>query len=58
MTLEALGPVVSFECAESDEFPVLTGKVEFEDLETAQKAVETYNGMDMGMGTKLELASV
>jgi len=58
MTLEALGPLVSFECAESEDFPILAGKVEFEDVETAQKAVDTYNGMQMGMGTTLELASV
>mmetsp|Transcript_10830 Transcript_10830/g.15646 ORF Transcript_10830/g.15646 Transcript_10830/m.15646 type:complete len:266 (-) Transcript_10830:118-915(-) len=58
MTFEALGPLISFECAESDDFPILTGKVEFENIETAKKAVETYNGMDMGMATKLELSSV
>jgi hypothetical protein len=58
MTLEAVGAIAEFECAESDDFPVLTGKVTFEDIETAKKAVKQYNGMDMGMGTKLELLSV
>lgn len=58
MTLEAVGPIEEFECAESDDFPILTGKVTFEDIETAKKAVEQYNGMDMGMGTALELMSV
>lgn len=58
MTLEALGPIVSFECAASEDFPILLGKVEFEDLATAQKAVDQYNGMDMGMGTKLEMVAV
>jgi hypothetical protein len=58
MTLEALGEVVEFECQESDDFPVLSGKVTFEDIESAKKAVEQYNGMDMGMGTKLELVSM
>jgi hypothetical protein len=58
MTLEALGAVIEFECEESEDLPILTGKVTFEDIETAKKAVEQYNGMDMGMGTKLELASV
>lgn len=37
---------------------VLRGKVTFEDIESARKAVEQYNGMDMGMGTELEMASV
>mmetsp|Transcript_28967 Transcript_28967/g.43751 ORF Transcript_28967/g.43751 Transcript_28967/m.43751 type:complete len:250 (+) Transcript_28967:125-874(+) len=58
MTLEAVGTIVDFECSESEELPILTGKVTFEDIETAKKAVEQYNGMDMGMGTELELASV
>lgn len=58
MTLEAVGPIEDFECAESEDFPILTGKVTFEDIETAKKAVEQYNGMDMGMGTALELTSV
>lgn len=58
MTLEALGPIVEFECEESDDFPILMGKVTYEDIEAAKKAVEQYAGMDMGMGTQLELISV
>ena len=58
MTLEAVGAVVEFECAEDEDFPVLNGKVTFEDIETAKKAVEQYNNMDMGMGTRLELTSL
>lgn len=58
MTLEALGEIVEFECEECDDFPILTGKVTFDDIETAKKAIEQYNGMDMGMGTALELESV
>lgn len=58
MTLESLGPVLEFECAEDEDFPILKGKVTFEDIETAKKAVAQYDGMDMGMGTVLELASV
>jgi len=58
VTLEALGPLVSFECSASEDLPILEGIVEFEDLATAQKAVDQYNGMDMGMGTKLEFNSV
>lgn len=58
MTLEALGEIVDFECVESEDLPILTGKVEFEDVETAKKAIDQYDGMDMGMGTTLELVSV
>lgn len=58
MTLEAVGTIVDFDCKESDDFPVLEGTVTFEDLDSAKKAVEQYNGMDMGMGAALELASV
>mmetsp|Transcript_25999 Transcript_25999/g.39920 ORF Transcript_25999/g.39920 Transcript_25999/m.39920 type:complete len:256 (+) Transcript_25999:67-834(+) len=57
MTLEAVGAIAEFECVESDDFPILTGKVTFEDIEDAKKAVEQYNGMDMGMGAALELTS-
>jgi len=57
MTLEALGPIVEIECTQDDDFPVLKGKVTFEDIESAKKAVAQYNGMDMGMGTLLEMAS-
>ena len=58
MTLESIGAIAAFECEVDDDFPVLKGKVTFEDIESAKKAVEQYNGMDMGMGTSLELASV
>jgi len=58
MTLSALGAIEEFECQESDELPILTGKVTFEDIESAKKAVEQYNGMDMGMGTQIEMISV
>lgn len=58
MTLESIGAIANFECVVDDDFPILKGKVTFEDIESAKKAVEQYNGMDMGMGTSLELASV
>ena len=58
MTLEALGPIVDIQCVQDDDFPVLRGQVTFEDIESAKKAVEQYNGMDMGMGTLLEMSSV
>jgi len=58
MTLEALGPVDEFDCSEDEDFPVLKGEVKFVDIETAKKAIEQYDGMDMGMGSKLEFVSV
>jgi hypothetical protein len=58
MTLESIGVITEFECMEDEDFPVLKGTVTFEDLESAKKAVAQYNGMDMGMGTTLALASV
>lgn len=57
MTLESIGSVVDFECHQDEDFPILKGKVTFEDIEAAKKAVAQYNGMDMGMGTRLELSS-
>jgi len=58
MTLEALGPIVEFSCKTDDDFPILRGVVEYEDIEVAKKAVAQYNGMDMGMGSAIEMASV
>ena len=58
MTLESIGTVVDFSCTQDEDFPVLRGQVTFEDIEDAKKAVAQYDGMDMGMGTALELASV
>lgn len=57
MTLETFGTVVSFECQQDEDFPVLKGSVTYENIESAKKAVAQYNGMDMGMGTTLELMS-
>jgi hypothetical protein len=58
ITLEAVGAVAEFECTEDDTFPILKGKVTFEDIESAKKAVAQYHGMDMGMGSSIELVSV
>ncbi|CAB9502942.1 expressed unknown protein [Seminavis robusta] len=58
MTLEALGEVVEFDCAPDEDFPILTGTIEYADIESAKAAVAQYNGMDMGMGTALSLKSV
>ena len=57
MTLQALGEIAAFECIVDEDLPILKGTVTFEDIEAAKKAVAQYDGMDMGMGTKLELVS-
>jgi RNA recognition motif. (a.k.a. RRM, RBD, or RNP domain) len=57
MTLESIGPIAEFSCVADDDFPILKGKVTFEDIESAKKAVAQYNGMNMGMGTALEMVS-
>jgi hypothetical protein len=58
MTLESIGVVLEFSCTQDDDFPILKGKVTFEDIESAKKAVAQYDGMNMGMGTTLQLSSV
>lgn len=55
MTFEAFGGIAAFECAVSADNTVFTGKVEFLDIEAAEKAIDQYDGMDMGLGTKLEI---
>lgn len=55
MTLEAVGPIADLQCTVDDDFPILRGQVTYEDIESAKRAVEQYNGMDMGMGTILEV---
>jgi hypothetical protein len=57
-TLEAFGDIADFECQQEEDFPILSGKVTYQDIESAKKAVAQYNGMDMGVGTKLELVSL
>lgn len=54
MSLESLGPLAEFQCIEDTDFLTLSGKVTFEDIETAKRAIKQYDGIDMGMGQKLE----
>jgi hypothetical protein len=58
MTLESIGTIAEFSCVADDDFPILRGEVTYEDIESAKKAVAQYNGMNMGMGTELEMVSV
>lgn len=58
MTLQAFGPVVDIMVEESDDGMTLSGRVEYEDIATAKQAVDKYDGVDMGLGTTLELQSI
>lgn len=57
MTLQSLGAIEAFECVQDEDYPILRGTVTFADIESAKAAVAQYNGMDMGMGTVLEIVS-
>ena len=53
MTLQAFGPLVEFSCEDNDDGLTCSGQAEFEDAATAKAAIDKYDGMDMGLGTKL-----
>ncbi|KAL7503416.1 hypothetical protein ACHAWX_000582 [Stephanocyclus meneghinianus] len=57
MTLEALGEVVDMSCSVSDDGLTLMGDVTFGSVDIAKAAIEQYDGMDMGMGDKLQMVS-
>jgi hypothetical protein len=57
MTLEALGEVVDMTCNVSDDGITLVGEVTFGNVDIAKAAIEQYDGMDMGMGDKLQMVS-
>jgi hypothetical protein len=58
MTLEALGEVVDMSCDVSDDGITLFGEVTFGSVDIAKAAIDQYDGMDMGMGDKLQMLSV
>ena len=58
MTFSTFGEVVEFSVEESDDGMTLSGRVEYDSLDSAKQAVDKYDGMDMGLGTTLELQSV
>jgi len=53
MTLEAFGTLKSFEWEPSDDGLSSTGQAEFEEVGQAKACIDKYDGMDMGLGTKL-----
>jgi len=54
ITLEALGPLVDFSCEANDDGLTCSGQATFEEVSTAKAAIDKYDGMDMGLGTKLQ----
>lgn len=53
MTLEAFGALSSFDFEANDDGMTASGQAEFEEVDSAKAAIDKYDGMDMGLGTKL-----
>jgi len=58
MTLEGFGTLKDFTCEESDDGMSLTGRAEYEETDAAKAAIDKYDGVDMGLGTTLELQAL
>jgi len=55
MTLAVFGEVVDFTAEASDDGMSMGGRVTYKDVAAAKAAVDKYDGVDMGLGTILEL---
>jgi len=58
MTLAAFGEVVELSVEESDDGMTCGGRVEYETIDSAKAAIDKYDGVDMGLGTSLELRAL
>jgi hypothetical protein len=58
MTLETFGPLVTFEYSPNDDGMTAGGQAEYEEMSAAKACVEKYDGMDMGLGTKLSFEAL
>lgn len=58
MTLGTFGELIDFSCEESDDGMTMTGRAEYGDIAAAKAAIDKYDGVDMGLGTTLELQSL
>jgi len=58
MTLGTFGTIVDFSCEASDDGMTMTGRAEFEEVSQAKAAIDKYDGVDMGLGTTLELQAL
>jgi hypothetical protein len=58
MTLAVFGEVADFTAEESDDGMTMGGRVTYEDVAAAKAAIDKYDGVDMGLGTTLELQAL
>jgi len=58
MTLGAFGEISSLTFTETDDGMSCAGQVEFDGPEEAKAAIDKYDGVDMGLGTTLELRAL
>lgn len=58
MTLAVFGEVVDFTAEESDDGMSMGGRITYENVAEAKAAIDKYDGVDMGLGTTLELQAL
>jgi len=58
MTLAVFGEIVDMTWTETDDGVSSAGQVEFEEASMAKAAIDKYDGVDMGLGTSLELRAL
>jgi len=58
MTLEGFGPLVSFEFEPNDDGMTAGGQAEYETTDAAKACIDKYDGVDMGLGTKLSFEAL
>jgi hypothetical protein len=58
MTLSAFGEVVSVSVEEADDGLSVYGKAEFSTADAAKACIQKYDGVDMGLGTKLSFTAL
>ena len=57
MTLAAFGELASFTFEANDDGLTCSGTADYGDVALAKAAIDKYDGMDMGLGTKLEITA-
>ena len=58
MTLSAFGELKSLTVEDSDDGLSCKGSAEFATADEAEKCIEKYDGVDMGLGTKLTFTAL
>ena len=57
MTFGAFGEILELTVDTSDDGMSCVGQVEFDTVDAAKAAIDKYDGVDMGLGTTLELTA-